>query len=343
MKEYFDALCAEIRLRGENCDRTVTSIYIGGGTPSLADAFFPALRNAVFGCFNVAADAEISTEANPESVTEDFIAAAKEFGVNRVSVGVQSLSDLLLKRIGRAHDRETALAALSKLVLAFPSVGADVMVGLPSETDEDVRKTISELSDFSLTHLSCYGLILEKGTRLYREAKKGVFTQDEDRTADRYDLACEILRGSSFDRYEISNFCREGKVCRYNTSVWQYADYFGLGLGASSFMKNEGGFPAKRMRNTCDLNKYIETGGRARPFVRNIGVEEGKEEFLMLGLRLADGADLLRYKSLFGVDLLAEKAEKISRLSPFLDISAEKIAIKPDRFYVSNSIISDLL
>ncbi len=343
MRAYFDALCAEIHLRGKEVARKVNSIYLGGGTPSLAAAYFPMLKDAIFDSFEVEKDAEISAEANPESVSDAFIEAAQAFGVNRVSLGVQSLSDPLLKRIGRVHDRKTALAALSRLTNAFPSVGADIMVGLPSESDADVRETIKTLCDFPLTHLSCYGLILEKGTKLYAEAKKGVFTQDEDETANRYDLACELLANGGFERYEISNFARDKKVCRYNTSVWQYADYLGLGLGASSFLKKDGGFPARRRKNTRDLNRYIECAGKARPTTQIIEHEEGKEEFLMLSLRLTEGVDVLTYNALFGGNLLSEKQEKLSRLAPFLEISDRKIAIKPEYFYVSNSIISDLL
>ena len=343
MRDYFGALVKEIERESKKHKRKVTSVYIGGGTPSLAAAFFPALKDAIFGNFSVESDAEISVEANPESVTEAFVRAAKELGVNRVSLGVQSLSNRLLKRIGRVHDEKTALAALTLLTENFPSVGADLMVGLPFEMDSDVSETIEKLSDFPLSHLSCYGLILEKGTRLYEEAKRGDFTLDEDLSADRYDLACDLLGKRGFSRYEISNFCRDGKVCRYNASVWQYADYLGLGLGASSFIKRDGGFPASRRRNTRDLIKYIESEGAARPAFQRIGAEEGKEEFIMLGLRLSEGLDLDRYRLLFGSDLLEERAEKLEKLAPFLLFSEDKLAIKPEYFYVSNSIISDLI
>ena len=340
--EYFSALCSEITQKAKKYDRTVRNIYIGGGTPSLAAHYFPALKRAIFDSFCVADDAEISVEANPESVTDAFVRAAKDLGVNRVSLGVQSLSDRLLKRVGRAHDEKTARAALNMLCAAFPSVGADVMIGLPEERDEDVCRTIEGLAAYPLSHLSCYGLILEKGTRLYEEAKKGAFALDEDAAADRYDLALALLKDRGFERYEISNFCREGKVCRYNASVWQYADYLGLGLGASSFIKGDG-FPAKRMRNARDLHKYIERSGGARPYVQKIGEEEGKEEFIMLGLRLADGLDLGRYRALFGSDLTEERSDKLAKSADFLIISKEKIAIRPEFFYVSNSIISDLI
>ncbi len=343
MRDYFGALVKEIERESKKHKRKVTSVYIGGGTPSLTTAFFPALKDAIFGNFSVESDAEISVEANPESVTEEFVRAAKDLGVNRVSLGVQSLSDRLLKRIGRVHDEKTALAALTLLTENFPSVGADVMVGLPSETDSDVSETIEKLSDFPLSHLSCYGLILEKGTRLYEEAKHGDFIPDEDLSADRYDLACDLLGKRGFSRYEISNFCRDGKVCRYNTSVWQYADYLGLGLGASSFIKRDGGFPASRRRNARDLIKYIESEGAARPAFQRIDSEEGKEEFIMLGLRLSEGLDLARYRLLFGSDLLEERAENLEKLAPFLLFSEDKLAIRPEFFYVSNSIISDLI
>lgn len=343
VKEYFSALCREIRVKGNEYPREVDSIYIGGGTPSLCEKYFPMLKEALFDSFRIRKGAEISVEANPESVSDRFIEAAIDLGVNRVSLGVQSLSDPLLKRIGRAHDEKTAIRALEKLTAAFLNVGADCMVGLPSETREDVLNTVSVLAGFPLSHLSCYSLILEKGTRLYREAKNGLFTLDEDLSVSHYDAVCDYLCKKGFERYEISNFCRNGKVCRYNTSVWQYADYLGFGLGASSFIKGKGFFPARRFSNIRNLKNYIFAEGTPRVRGHKIEINEGKEEFIMLSLRLAEGLELQNYRFLFGVDFLIEKEQAIRKMQNYLIVTDRKVAIKPEFIYVSNSIISELI
>ena len=342
MSYYFDALCAEIREKGRKYkDRVVTAVYIGGGTPSIAHAYFPKLKDAVFSSFRVAEGAEISVECNPESVTEEFIFAAKDLGVNRVSVGVQSLSDRLLRRIGRAHDRATALRALNMLTQAFPRVNADVMVGLPDQTEADVLETTDRLLGYDLSHISCYSLILEKGTHLYKEARRGEFAPDEDRAVDMYDLVRGRLSDAGYERYEISNFAKKGEECRYNLSVWQYAEYLGLGLGASSFMKGEKSDTfARRYRAPRDLARYISGG---RPVVRRISTGEAKKEFVMLGLRLREGLSLANYRALFGSDLLTDFAENLPKVSAYLKITKNSVAILPKYIYVSNSIISDLI
>ena len=340
MDAYFEALCAEIKKKGHKYPRKVNNIYIGGGTPSIAFSYFSKLKEAVFSSFDVDPNAEISIECNPESVSREFVFAAKDFGVNRVSVGVQSLSDRLLRRIGRAHDAQTARNALALLTKEFPRVNADVMVGLPEEQEIDVRGTLSELLTYDLSHVSCYSLILERGTRLFCEAKEGLFVPDEDHAVAMYDLACDMLAEKGFSRYEISNFAKEGEACRYNLSVWQYADYLGLGLGASSFIKREVSFFGRRYRAVASMERYI-SGARAKS--ERVTLSDGKEEFIMLGLRLAMGLNVRCFNALFDADFLSEYAEKLKKLSAFLNVTDSFVGIKPEHIYISNSIISELI
>ena len=339
---YFEALCREIRAKGEKT-RAVDHIYVGGGTPSIAYRYFPMIKQALSESFILKEGAEISMECNPESVTADFVAAARDFGVNRISIGVQTLSDPLLMRIGRAHDRAQALAALDLLTKSFPDVGADVMVGLPEQTAADVCDTLARLLAFPLKHISCYSLILEEGTRLYDEAQKGLFAPDEDVDVDLYDRAVEKLYEAGFRRYEISNFCKYGALCGYNTSVWQYGDYLGLGLGAASFLKGKDGAFGVRERNLTDLSEYILHGGVGYSEMEEITLEEGMREFVMLGLRLEEGLNLSRFRELFGMDFYARFGAEIKEKEEYLLISEDRIAIRPDRFYVSNAIIGAII
>ena len=343
MDEYFSALLREMRVKGREMGGYVDHIYVGGGTPSLAHPYFEALRKEIDEQFFVCENAEISMECNPESVTSDFIAAAKAFGVNRVSLGVQTLSDPLLHVIGRAHDRNMALKALNLLTKEFPSVNVDLMVGLPGQTEQDVKETLDTVLSYPINHVSCYSLILEEGTPLCVAAKRGEITIDDDYAVDLYDFARNRLSAAGFHRYEISNFCKGDAVCAYNLSVWQYGEYLGFGLGASSFLrKGEGDF-AVRLKNTDDMNVYISSSGREGGLREVIVREEGEREFIMLGLRLEEGLDLAAFYEIFGFDFMQKYDEKVKKLSKMLCVTKQKVAIAPEYFYVSNSIIEELI
>ena len=345
MDEYFRALSYEITSTAHsiNGERDVDNIYIGGGTPSVATPYLEGLFNALRINFSIKSDAEISVECNPESVTEGFIRIARDAGVNRISLGVQTLSDPLLKRIGRAHDRAQAITALDKLTAAFPSVGADMMVGLPGQESGDVLSTVDGLLAFPIDHVSCYSLILEEGTPLFSQAQAGAFLPDDDLAVDFYDLAKDRLAEAGYERYEISNFCRNGAICRYNTSVWQYGDYLGLGLGASSFLK-KGGFPFCRMKRTSDFSRYfaIDKAGSVTKS-ELINAEEAEKEFVMLGLRLEEGLSLPRFSELFGRSFDQAFPGKFDKLSAYLERNDTHIRIKSEYFYVSNSVISEII
>ena len=341
MAKYFDALAGEIRSKGKQTSKTVNHIYVGGGTPSIAYEYFPMLKKAIRESFTLASDATISMECNPESVTEDFIRAAKDFGVNRVSLGVQTLSNDLLKKIGRAHDKKQALAALDLLTKNFSSVNADVMVGLPGQNEKDVAETLDILTSYPINHLSCYSLILEEGTPLFAAAERGEFAPDDDLAVDLYDLAREKLKKAGFRRYEISNFCKADAVCGYNYSVWQYGEYLGVGLGASSFLRRkEGGV---RSKNTDDMPLYLASCGAEGVTVEEISEAEAMKEFIMLGLRLEEGLNKEDFHDFFGVDFMSLYGEKVNKLGKMLVVSTEKVAIAPEYFYVSNTIIEEII
>ena len=342
MGEYFDALCREIRLRGETADFPVDAIYVGGGTPSIAYRYFPMLQEAIRESFRIKKDAEISMECNPESVTPAFIEAAKAFGVNRVSVGVQTFSDSLLRRIGRAHDRAGAIAALDRLTESFSAVNADLMVGLPGQTKGDLDDSLDVLLDYPVNHISCYSLILEDGTPLCAAHSRGEFALDDDLAVDLYDHATSRLADRGFHRYEISNFCKGDAACRYNLSVWQYAHYLGLGLGAASFLGGGEGFPFLRTRNINDLSVYL-SDPLSLAEKEEINRQEAEKEFIMLGLRMEEGLDLLRFRELFSADFLPKYHDKIAPYRECFSISDRRFAIHSENMYISNSLILALI
>ena len=345
MEPYFRTLFHQISTVGCGFygEREVDNVYVGGGTPSVAAPYLEELFETIMQSFRLKSDAEISVECNPESVTPQLIETLYNVGVNRVSLGVQSLSDELLHRIGRAHNRAQALEALSRLTPVFPSVGVDVMVGLPGQDEYDLLTTLDELLAFRLDHVSCYSLILEEGTALLREAKEGRFSIDEDFSVDLYDLARGRLAEAGFDRYEISNFCKNGAICRYNTSVWQYGDYLGLGLGASSFIKKRE-YPFLRIKNTEDFSKYL-TYKENQPTSKSeeISLFDAQKEFVMLGLRLEEGLSLIRFVELFGETFDEAFPGKYEKLSRYLSRTDTHLRINSDCFYISNSIISEII
>ncbi len=343
---YVDALCKEIALYSTRCaDRSLRSVFIGGGTPSLLlPKHFSLVKRAISDNFNCSIE-EITVECNPESVDNRFIESTLAFGVNRVSIGVQSLNDSLLSKIGRVHSCLAAKNALKLIADNYSDINADIMVGLPDQTISDVEETAAELLSYNLSHMSCYSLILERGTPLYREVSaKSVSLPDTELTVDMYDAVKSILESRGFDRYEISNFCRDNKRCLYNMLTWQREEYLGVGIGASSFLS----FNSKEYRysNYRKINKYISAVREGKlPHFRTapISTEEAKSEMIMLSLRLVEGLSVNKYNSRFNTDILTEKYKELKLMQDYLQISGGMIAVKPEYFYVSNSIISSII
>ena len=190
----------------------------------------------------------------------------------------------------------------------------------------------------SLESTSCVYFI-SSDTPLFAAAERGEFAVDDDFAVDLYDLACEKLKKAGFCRYEISNFCKNGAVCGYNLSVWQYGEYLGLGLGASSFLRSK----SLRLKNTEETSVYLSSNGSAGQTVEQVSKEEQVKEFVMLGLRLEEGMDLAVFKQIFGFDFLEKYAERVKKLEKTLVVTPSRIAIAPEYFYVSNTIIPELI
>ena len=290
---------------------SVETVFFGGGTPSLVPPdTLERLIDTIAGAFALDGRAEISMEANPESMTPERAADFAHSGVNRVSLGVQSLDDALLSAVGRVHDRATALHAYEGLRRAgFRNVGLDFIWGLPGESLESWRRQVEEAADLRPEHLSCYGLTLEEGTPLFRE-QDALALPDEETQAAMY-LACgDILDRAGYRQYEISNYALPGHACRHNRGYWRGEDYLGLGPSAVSTL---GG---RRWTVPSSLSEWRNDVLRGR-FAEDAAIlsfTEQAEELVMLGLRTREGLDTRRYRALTGQDFLAVHAAFLDEL-----------------------------
>ncbi len=294
MSEYRRALLKELDLRagaGVSGGAGLRSLYMGGGTPStLSGNEVAALLRCIGERFRLGEGAEVSVEVNPATWTAADFAAAAAGGVNRFSIGVQSLQDRFLKALGRAHGAREALAAM-RAAHRCASGGAvfslDLLYGLPGMDTRALLATLGEALEAGPHHLSLYALTPAPGTSMSRALARGEMAlPHEDEVAEQYLAACETLQAAGYEHYEISNFCRPGYRCRHNCAYWEREEYLGVGAGAHSFMA------ARRMRNTPSLLAYIKAVRAGRLPVEGcetLNAEEGRAEEIMLGLRTRGG------------------------------------------------------
>jgi oxygen-independent coproporphyrinogen-3 oxidase len=306
--DYCDALCREMELTvaAGLCDLLFDTVYIGGGTPSLLSGKqMEKLLSTLKTVFPVAEDAEISMESNPGTTTPENLAAYREAGVNRLSVGLQSSCDEILKLIGRIHQyREFERTVQDARDAGFDNINVDVMHGLPGQTEARYLETLKNVCDLDVEHISSYSLILSEDTPLFVRAKKGeVGLPDADCVADMQDAGFDYLAKRGYARYEISNFCKPGKECRHNLNYWNNGEYLGLGVAAHSALRMS---EWTRYANVEDRKEYYRLIGRNRRPVREIiRLYPADELFesVMLGLRMVQGVNRAAFRARFGVDM----------------------------------------
>ena len=285
---------------------TITSIFFGGGTPSLMP---PETAAAVIDraalCWTLAEDAEITLEANPTSTEaarlEDFRAA----GINRVSLGVQALDDDALRFLGRGHDSAEARRAVALAQRIMPRSSFDLIYARPGQTVEAWRDELSEALSFAGNHLSLYQLTIEKGTPFWREEREGTFALPDDDTGRAlYDLTQETMEAAGFAAYEVSNHARGGDASRHNLAYWRYDDYVGIGPGAHGRIRlAEGGRQATRQHAGPESwLTAVKRAGHGTAETRALEPEEQAREMLMMGLRLAEGVSEAHLRQRTGCD-----------------------------------------
>jgi len=342
---YVDALCRELEfLSKSNPHPHIHTIFIGGGTPSLLTVEqYRLIFQTINQCFDLADDIEISMESNPNDLSVDYLQALRTIGINRLSIGMQSATDKILKLFDREHDVEMVVDAVGFARQAgFDNINLDVIFASPHETLSDWQETIQVLLELCPQHVSMYGLELKGGTDLRVKVDAGELPQpDDDLFADMYDYASEQFASSDYEQYEISNWCLSDRRCRHNLQYWRNMPYAGLGAGAHGFA---GGYrystitaPARYVSSLLNADVKIFDGKfPLTPAVaKHIEVqrEDDLYETIMMGLRLTkDGLNRESFTTRFGEDFVDMYAETVARFEKM-----GLLAVETDRVHLTNS------
>ena len=344
-KRYVDALCRQMRLTEKKQGRKkVSTVFIGGGTPSvLKTEYLKKILDTVFSCFDLLGNAEITVEANPETVDLEKLTAYRKMGINRLSLGMQSAVDSELKTISRIHTALSVREAFKNARTAgFDNVNLDVMYALPGQTEESFKLTLDTVISLSPEHVSVYGLQLEEGTPLFNNQDSLTFPGEEGENRLNA-LALDVLTKNGYGRYEISNYAKKGYECRHNLNYWTLGEYYGFGTAAHSFTDG------KRMSVKKDIAAYCaSTDFSDVTEVEEIPTDtELTEEYVMLSLRLKKGLSLNALKGITdSADLYFKRAEPFVKngLMEIAETEGDtRISFTPSGFNVSNAVISEIL
>jgi len=354
-KVYVKALIREIETHGKSCsDYTVDSVFIGGGTPTIIlPSMISQIMEAVKGSFNVDANAEITIEGNPKTLTYEKLESYLTAGINRISIGAQSFNDLVLKILSRAHLAGDITFSFNMAREAgFKNINLDLIFGIPRQAFEVWDETLDKVIDLSPEHVSFYSLQIEKGTKFYDMFVKGPYEKISDEVDRRmYHSALKKLAGAGYGHYEISNGAKCGFECRHNVKYWTMADYIGAGLGAHSYV---GGV---RSSNIKDFDKYIEAslgGGESADFSvlretchRNSALDD-VSEYMFTGLRMVRGVDLADFEARFGKPVREMYKKEWGRIEKyakdgFLVMDGGRLRLSPEGMDISNKIMSEFV
>lgn len=336
--DYIDMLSREYLERKAEIPQPVTTIYIGGGTPSSLS--HPQLRR-LFEMLPIGPDIEEFTiELNPEDVNGELIGLLKEYGVNRVSMGIQSLCDSELRSIGRRHTAGTAIQAATLLQRSFANTSFDLMFGLPGQTLDSWKHSVEGILALRPAHISAYSLMLEENTLLYRRVKKGeVLIPSQETNSEMYQVLCDSLATAGYRHYEISNFALPGFESLHNSNYWNFTPYVGLGASAHSFDGN-----GIRKANSSSLSQYL-TGWKNGRSIEVLSEYDSMVEWIMLGLRHYRGVNIAEFESRFGIEKSAEiqKAARPQIDAGYLELNDGTLHIPEKHWLITDNIIISLL
>ena len=338
--EYVSRVIEEaVRCREEYGAFGVPSVYIGGGTPSCICAEeTKRLLRSLSDLFSFDKDCEITTEANPGTVDYEKLLAYRKAGINRISFGAQAAQVEILKSLGRIHTwKEAGDAVKMSRDAGIDNVNIDLMYALPGQSEEDFVSSVEKAVRLGVTHLSLYSLILEEGTPLYESAARGdVLIPGDDESVNMQEKALEFLSGTSFKRYEISNYAICGYECRHNIVYWTRDNYLGLGCGAHSLMNDVRFFNPRFEEYMC---------GSIHPGREEIGREDRMEESIMLETRMTRGLDLLKFEKSFGREA---RNKVVKSAKPLIDgglanLSEDRLFFTKRGLDIQNALVVRLL
>ncbi len=336
---YTQRLCDEIRRCAEKLggDRPAAdTVYFGGGTPTLLSTEqFSKVLDTVDGSFGIENGAEITSEANPKTADLEKLREMHSLGINRLSIGMQSVHDNELRALGRIHSHADFLKSFDEARRAgFDNISADLMYGIPEQSIESFSRSVETLAVMHPEHISSYSLTVEDGTNFARR-KDSLLLPDEDSVADMYLLMSEMLGKYGYKKYEISNFAHNGQVSRHNLKYWKREDYLGFGPAAHSF------FEGIRYSNSRDIEGYL-SGKDIREFSDAVAGGEAMDEYVMLSMRLSDGINIPAFERQFKVDFMTEYGNTFKRFSPeYVYIDKDVCRFTDRGMFVSNYILSE--
>lgn len=327
-KDYINVLKNEIKNSKIDKDCNITSIYIGGGTPSAIDSKY--IREIILEISKKAElkDVEITIEVNPGTVIKEKLEDYLEMGVNRLSIGLQTTSNILLKLIGRIHTYEDFLKTYKMArEVGFKNINVDLMIGLPTENLQDVEQDLERIKTLEPEHISVYSLILEEGTKMAEKVeKKELFLPSEEIERAMYWKVKRELEKVKYEHYEISNFAKPNYQSRHNSNCWEQKEYIGFGLSAHSY------FDGKRYSNTEILSKYLYEDVECTKEIHEIQDKESQmKEYMLLGLRKIDGIKISSFKNKFILNPIYLYRNELQKL-----VTEELIEIDEDNIKLTN-------
>ena len=326
-------------------DYQVTTLYFGGGTPSVLEGeLLERIMEAIRRIFQIEEKAEVTLEMNPGTALKEKLELYKKLGINRLSMGIQSVKNENLKLLGRIHTYEDFLESYCMAREAgFDNLSGDLISSLPGQTLAEWKEELKILMETPLEHVSVYQLIIEEGTEFYKKyGECEELLPDEETSREIYLWTGKYLKSRGFEQYEISNYAREGKQSAHNLRYWERKDYLGLGLGGASMIRN------MRMSNTRDWDKYMaycRDPGKIREEVEVLEESGQMEEFMFLGLRKTRGISKKEFRRTFGkdIDLVYEKTLEKYLKNGMLQESGDRIFLSEEGILLSNQVFADFL
>lgn len=337
VEAYVNSLILEINNSLNNYpDINLKTIYIGGGTPTLVNPeYYERIFSVIYS--KIQDDAEITIEANPGTITPEYLSQLRNIGINRLSIGVQSFNDDILRLLNRQHTAKEALSAIDMAINAgFDNISIDLIYSLPNQSIKIWKESLNIAAGLNIQHISAYGLKIEEGTRFFESIPPNI--PDEEISAQMYLKTIEILEENNFNHYEISNYAKSGYESRHNLSYWRNEEYLGFGLAAHGYINGE------RYSNICNFDKYINNPLK-KAESHHVSKQEAVEEGIFLGLRLTEGINIDKFSQEYNIDLLRNYETVINKYANcgYLEIHNGFLRLTRQGILLSNLILADFL
>ena len=330
IKEYIEAVQSEIK-NYKLKEYIVTTIYIGGGTPSyIKSEYIKNIIETIRSNFEVDKKCEITIEVNPGTVTKQKLQQYKQIGINRLSIGLQTTNNKLLKQIGRIHTYEEFVETYEDAKsVGFNNINVDLIIGIPNQTFEEIKREMEQILKLNPNHISVYSLIVEEGTPLEKIIQEGKYKlPDEELERKMYWYVKKYLEQNGYNHYEISNFAKTGKESKHNQNCWEQKEYIGVGAAAHTYLDNV------RYSNIENVEKYISNIKDKKYLINRIiqekqNLEERQKEYMLLGLRKINGISIKKFKNKFGenpIYIFRKELEKLEKMK-LIQIDGDEIKL----------------